>query len=62
MVVKVRESVRKPTTKGGTSVNVTVRVEVEQLIDRIAEEDGLSADERDELAAAVERHLASVAP
>lgn len=57
MVVKVRESVRKPMPKGGTSVNVTVQVEVEHLIDQIAEEDGLTADEKAELAAAVERHL-----
>ena len=57
-IVKMRESVRKPTPKGGTNVNVNVSVEVQQMVDRIAEEDGLTDDEKAELAAAVRGHLA----
>jgi hypothetical protein len=47
MVVKVRESVRKPAPKGGATVgvNVTVDVAIQQIVERIAEESGLSADE-----------------
>lgn len=45
MVVKIRESVRKPTPKSGTSVNVNVSVEVREWAERIAREEGLDADQ-----------------
>jgi len=57
-VIKIRESVRKPMPKGGAQVSVNVSVEVRQMIDRIAEEDGLTDAEKHELETAVERHLA----
>jgi len=59
-VIKIRESVRKPMPKGG-AVNVSIRVEVQSIVDRIAEEDGLTEAEKQELQAAVERHLAGAA-
>lgn len=59
-VVKMRESVRKPAPKGGTSVNVNVTVQLQQMVDRIAEEEGLTDDEREQLLAAVQRHLDGV--
>lgn len=48
-VIKMRESVRKPAPKGGTNVNVSVSIEVERVVERIAEEDGLTEDEKREL-------------
>ena len=57
-VIKIRESVRKPMPKGG-AVNVSIRVEIQSIVDRIAEEDGLSDSEKQELADAIERHLAA---
>lgn len=44
-VVKMRESVRKPQPKGGTSVNVRVSVEVRQLAERYAEQLGVDPEE-----------------
>ena len=58
-IVKMRESVRKPAPKGGTSVSVNVSLEIREIVERIAEEDGLTDDEKAELAAAVQRHLVS---
>ncbi len=57
-VIKIRESVRKPMPKGG-AVNVSIRVEIQSIVDRIAEEDGLNDSEKKELADAIERHLAA---
>ena len=57
-VIKIRESVRKPMPKGG-AVNVSIRVEIQSIVDRIAEEDGLNDSEKQELADAIERHLAA---
>ena len=57
-IVKMRESVRKPTPKGGTSVNVSVSVEVERVVDRIAEEEGLTEDEKRELLARLSSRVA----
>jgi len=58
VTIKIRESVRKPMPKGG-AVNVSIRVEIQSIVDRIAEEDGLTDSEKQELAAAIERHLAA---
>lgn len=44
-LVKMRESVRKPAPKGGTSVNVKVSVEVRQLAEQMAAHLGIDADE-----------------
>lgn len=61
LVVKVRESVRKPLPKGGASVdvNVHVNVAVQEYIDQVALEDGLTEEEKAELLANVQRHLAT---
>lgn len=56
-MIRVRESVRKPAPKGSTNVNVNVTVQVQQIVDRIAEEDGLTEDEKRELMESVQRHL-----
>lgn len=46
LVVKVRESVRKPLLKGGAvDINVQVTLGIRQLAERVAAEDGLDADE-----------------
>src|SRR5699024_7914931 len=59
-VIRIRESVRKPASRSSTSVdvNVNVSVELQQAVDRIAEEDGLTETEKRELMSSVERHLA----
>lgn len=44
-IVKMRESVRKPTPKGGTSVNVSVSVEVRELAEKLARDAGMDAEE-----------------
>lgn len=44
-VIKMRESVRKPAPKGGTSVNVKVSVEVRQLAEQMAEQLGIDPEE-----------------
>ncbi len=59
-VIKMRETVRKPTPKGSTSVSVNL--EIRQMVDRFAEEDGLTEGEKQELIEAIERHLAGGQP
>lgn len=56
LIVKVRESVRRPVAKGGTSVDVTVNVDVDvrRMAEEIAERTGLNADQ---LAADVQEYL-----
>ncbi len=44
VLVKVRESVRKPAPKGGSTVNVNVSVEIRELAERMAKEAGLDPD------------------
>jgi hypothetical protein len=44
-IVKMRESVRKPAPKGGSSVNVNVSVEVRTLAEQIAKATGIDAEE-----------------
>lgn len=44
-MIRMRETVRKPTPKGGTAVSVKVSVEVRQLAEQIAEQLGITADE-----------------
>lgn len=48
-LARIRESVRKTEPKGAMSVNVNVLVEVERVVERIAEEEGLTDDEKREL-------------
>lgn len=47
IVVKMRESVRKPAPKGATTVDVTVTLSVEQrkIVERVAASRGLDIDE-----------------
>ena len=45
VVIKMRESVRKPAPKGGASVSVNVSVEVRHMAERMAEELGLDAEQ-----------------
>jgi len=45
VVLKIRESVRKPAPKGGASVSVNVSVEVRHMAERMAEELGLDAEQ-----------------
>ncbi len=45
VVIKMRESVRKPLPKGGASVNVNVSVEVRHLAEQMAKSLGISAEE-----------------
>lgn len=56
-IVKMRESVRKPAPKG-TSVSVNVSIEMQRAVDRIAEEDGLTEDEKRELLNRLSRRIA----
>lgn len=56
-IVKMRESVRKPAPKG-TSVRVNVSIEMQRAVDRIAEEDGLTEDEKRELLNRLSRRVA----
>lgn len=44
-VVQVRESVRKPMPKGGTSVSVSLSIETRQVAERMAAELGINPDE-----------------
>lgn len=44
-MIRMRETVRKPTPKGGTAVNVKVSVEVRQLAEQMAQQLGMDADE-----------------
>lgn len=56
-MLRIRESVRKPPPKGAAAVTVSVSVEIQQIVERIAAEDGLSDAEKLELAAAIRKHL-----
>jgi hypothetical protein len=44
-VISIRESVRKPSSKGSTSVNVSLSVEVRQAAEKMAAELGISPEE-----------------
>jgi hypothetical protein len=56
--IKIRETVRRPQAKGATSVNVHLDVQISQLIEQIAQEDGLNDVERRQLEADVQKYLA----
>lgn len=56
-MLRIRESVRRPAPKGAAAVTVSVSVEIQQIVERIAAEDGLSDAEKLELAAAIRKHL-----
>jgi hypothetical protein len=45
VVLKMRESVRKPAPKSGTSVNVNVSVEVQQLAEQLAAKIGVPVED-----------------
>lgn len=45
VVIKMRESVRKPAPKGGTSVNVKVSVELRQMAEQLAAQLDCDAEE-----------------
>jgi hypothetical protein len=45
VVIKMRESVRKPAPKSGTSVNVNVSVEVQQLAEQLAAKIGVPVED-----------------
>lgn len=59
-VTRIRESVRKPEPKGGTSVSVQLDVQLSQVVERIAEAEGLNEIERAEFQKDVEKYLAEV--
>ena len=56
-LVKIRESVRKPQPKGATNINVKLDVQLTQFLQEIAEADGLTEIERQELEADVKTFL-----
>lgn len=58
-LVKLRESVRKPQAKGATNVSVQLDISLTQAIERIAEEDGLTSEERKQFEADVQELLAA---
>lgn len=56
-IISIRESVRKPTPKGATHVNVSLDIQIAQVLDQIAEVDGLTPEERREFEAEVKEYL-----
>lgn len=59
-IISIRESVRKPVAKGATHVNVSLDIQIAQVLDQIAEVDGLTPDERREFEAEVKEYLSEV--
>ena len=59
-LARIRESVRKPEPKGGTSVSVNLDIQISQAIERIADAEGMTDAEREEFERDVKMHLEKV--
>ena len=57
-LARIRDSVRKPAPKGGTSVSVHLDVQISQIAERIAEDEGLNEVEKAAFMKDVEKYLA----